>query len=59
MPFYAASEWEALDGARTLVCAAGGEQEYHLSRMMLFISGKGKAARRLFAEQPMRVTHTW
>ena len=58
-PFYAASEWEALDGARTLVGAAGGEQEYHLSRMMLFISGKGKAARRLFAEQPMRVTHTW
>ena len=59
VPFYAASGWTALAGARTLVGPADTKQESDLSRMMVFVSDKGKAARRLFAERPLRVAETW
>lgn len=59
VPFYAASGWTPLHGARTTVGPAGEEQETDLARMMLFVSARGKAARDAFAQQTLHVAETW
>ncbi len=59
VPFYTASRWVSLDGAKTLVGPAGKERESELARMMLFVSDNGKSARARFAERPLRVSETW
>ena len=57
IPFYAIAGWQTIDGARTLV---GAEQrEYDSPVMMLFVSDKGMAARKTFADEPLRVAYTW
>ena len=57
--FYAATGWEAIPEAGTLITGGGAPEEHGALRMMLFISEKGKAGRRAFETLPLRVPFAW
>jgi predicted N-acetyltransferase YhbS len=57
--FYARSGWEAIREAATLTGSREAPAEYDALRMMLFVSGKGKAGRHAFETRPLHIEHGW
>ena len=58
--FYAASGWEPIREAATVLTGGGGEaEELDAVRMMLFVSEKAGQRRRVFETLPLRVPFPW
>ncbi len=58
--FYAASHWEPIQEAGTVLTGGGGEaEELDAVKMMLFVSDKGRLGRRAFETLPLRVPFPW
>ncbi len=57
--FYQRSGWAAIRGAATLTGPREAPAAYDALRMMLFVSGKGKAGRRAFETRPLHIEHGW
>jgi GNAT superfamily N-acetyltransferase len=57
--FYARAGWTPLPGAVTLIGPPGAARPIPALRTMLFLSAKGVAARRAFADAPLRLDRGW
>ena len=57
--FYARHGWARIKGAPTLLGPQDAPQSLDALRMMLFVSGKGKAGRQAFETQPLHVEFGW
>ena len=57
--FYKRSGWEAIRGVATLTGPREAPAAYDALRMMLFVSGKGKAGRHAFETGPLHIEHGW
>jgi len=57
-PYYASSGW-ATSPSHTYVGYSGTPELYEPSRMMLFVSEKGKAARSDFETSPLHIMYPW
>lgn len=57
--FYSRSGWEAQEEAKTLTGNRDAPDALDALRMMLFVSEKGKAARRAFETEPLYLESAW